>query len=59
MNSNFSLDNIIFKFVERYKYLDVLRKVKRLTDDIDLNPDQVPDVAKIFGLQELFEEEIE
>ena len=55
MNSNFSLDNVIFKLVERYKYLDVLRKVKRLTDSLDLKPDQMPDIADALGLGDIFE----
>lgn len=49
-NSNYSLGNIIFKLVERYKYLDVLRKIKRITDDMDLKPDQVQEIANVLGL---------
>jgi hypothetical protein len=49
-NSNYSLGNIIFKLVERYKYLDVLRKIKRITDDMDLRPDQVQEIANVLGL---------
>jgi len=49
-NSNWSMGNIIFKVVERYHYMDVLRKIKRITDDMDLAPDQIPDVAEALGL---------
>ena len=49
-NSNYSLGNIIFKLVERYKYMDVLRKIKQITDDMDLRPDQVNEVAGALGL---------
>ncbi|MHA1833225.1 MAG: 2'-5' RNA ligase family protein, partial [Candidatus Baldrarchaeia archaeon] len=54
-NSNYSLGNIIFKLVERYKYMDVLRKIKQITDDVDLRPDQVTEVADALGLD--FKEE--
>lgn len=49
-NSNYSLGNIIFKIVERYKYLDVLRKIKQITDGMDLRPDQVHEIANALGL---------
>jgi len=54
-NNNFSLDNVIFKIVERYKYMDVLRKIKRITDDMELSVDDIPDIADTLGLAELFE----
>jgi hypothetical protein len=47
---NYSIGNIIYKLVERYKYMDVLRKIKRITDDMDLQPDQAGEVAEALGL---------
>ena len=58
IDSNFSLNNVIFKFVERYKYMDTLRKIKRITDDMNLTHDQVGDVAEALKLEEFFEQEI-
>ncbi|KKM71441.1 hypothetical protein LCGC14_1430570, partial [marine sediment metagenome] len=49
-NSNWSMGNIIFKIVERYKYMDILRKIKRITDDMDLRPDQIQEIANVLGL---------
>ena len=49
-NSNYSLGNIIFKIVERYKYMDVLRKIKQITDGMDLRPDQIEEIANVLGL---------
>ena len=49
-NSNYSMGNIIFKIVERYHYMDVLRKIKQITDDMDLRPDQVQEIAGALGL---------
>ena len=49
-NSNYSLGNIIFKLVERYKYMDILRKIRQITDDMDLRPNQVQEIANVLGL---------
>jgi hypothetical protein len=50
-NKNYTLGNIIFKLIERYKYMDVLRNIQKLTDSRPLTSDQVPEVAKIIGVE--------
>jgi len=57
VDNNFSLNNVIFKFVERYKYMDTLRKIKSITDGMELTPDEIPDVADALKLEDLFDQE--
>lgn len=48
-SKNYTKGNIIFKLVERYKLMEVLREIKRITDARPIKHDQVDDVADALG----------
>jgi len=51
-SKNYTLGNIIFKLVERYKLMDVLREIKRITDTKPAEHNQVDDIADALGFDE-------
>ncbi len=51
-SKNFTMGNIIFKLVERYKLMDILRQIKRITDAQPLKFNQVTEIVKALGLEE-------
>jgi len=54
-NNNYSIGNIVFKLIERYRYMNVLRRIKKITDDLNIQYDQIPEIAETFGLKDIFE----
>jgi len=51
-SKNYTLGNIIFKLVERYKLMNVLREIKRITDSKPLETDQIDEVSDALGFGE-------
>jgi 2'-5' RNA ligase len=50
-SKNYTTGNIIFKLVERYKLMDILRQIKRITDAQPLKHDQVDEIFKALELK--------
>jgi len=51
-SKNFTMGNIIYKLVERYKLMDILRQIKKITDAKPLKHDQVEKIFEALGLKE-------
>lgn len=51
-SKNYTMGNIIFKLVERYKLMNVLREIKRITDAKPIEHAQVDDVADALGFED-------
>ena len=51
-SKNYTLGNIIFKLVERYKLMDVLREIKRITDARPVEHTQVDAVSDALGFED-------
>jgi len=49
-SKNYTLGNIIYKLVERYKLLEILREIKRITDAKPLKHDQVDSISDTLSL---------
>lgn len=50
-SKNYTTGNIIFKLIERYKLMDILRQIKRITDAQPLKHDQVDEIFKALELK--------
>ena len=51
-SKNYTKGNIIFKLVERYKLMEVLREIKRITDAKPVEHGQVDDLADALGFED-------
>ena len=50
-NQNYTMGNIVYKLVERYKIMDVLRAIQHTTDSKPVTHDQMGDVNEILGIE--------
>jgi hypothetical protein len=52
-NNNYSVGNIVFKLIEKYRYMSILRRVKEIIDGQPLKAEQVEEIGDALGLKDI------
>jgi predicted nucleotidyltransferase len=45
---NYTPDNLVYKLVERYKFMDMLRAIQKIIDGRNVKPDQIDSLEKVI-----------